>query len=126
MNDARGTAGRRAEQIRAEQVLARRVEERTRELSALLEVSRSLSSTLALEPLLDLILDQLLRVLDYRGASIIVVRDDMLETVASRNTREADVRSEVGYTVPLARALPIWQAVLRGEPVVIGDVRGDD
>ncbi|MGE0543225.1 MAG: GAF domain-containing protein [Dehalococcoidia bacterium] len=103
------------------------MEERTRELTALLEVSRSLSSTLALEPLLDLILDRLLGVIDYRGASIIVVRDDMLETVASRNTRETvAVRSELGYTVPLARALPIWQAAHRGEPVVIRDVRGDD
>ena len=95
------------------------MEERTRELTALLEVSRSINSTLALEPLLDLILDQLLRVIAYGGASIIVARDDLLETVASHTTRAAGTTpSQVGYTVPLTRAMAIWQAVLRGVPVV--------
>ena len=127
MNETRTSGRARAGARRVERALEQRVEERTRELTALLEVSRSLSSTLALEPLLDLILDQLQRVIAYQGASVMVVRDDTLETVASRTVRETtEVGSQVGFTVSLPRALSIWQAVLRGEPVVIGDVRGDD
>src|SRR3712207_7939854 len=104
MNEARERGGRRAGRLRAEDVVERRVAERTRELSALLEVSRSLTSTLALEPLLDLILDQLLRVLDYRSAGIIVVRGEAAATVAMRDTVDrARERGQGGYRVPLDR-----------------------
>jgi PAS domain S-box-containing protein len=45
------------EQVQAQQLLEQRVEERTRELSTLLEVSHNVASTLQLKPLLGLILD---------------------------------------------------------------------
>src|SRR6266566_2374783 len=57
------------EQVQAQQLLEQRVEERTRELSTLLEVSHNVASTLELEPLLGLILDQLKTVADYTGSS---------------------------------------------------------
>ena len=47
------------ERVTAQQDLEKRVDERTRELSTLLDISHNLASTLELEPLLDLILDQL-------------------------------------------------------------------
>ena len=54
----------------SERELERRVEERTRELSTLLRVSHNITTTLELESLLGLILDQLKEVIDYRLASI--------------------------------------------------------
>ena len=119
----RGAAG----QSRVEQLLERRVEERTRELTALLEVSRSLTSTLELAPLLDLILDQLLRVVDYRTAGIFLARADALETMASRDTRgDSRRRWSPGHRRPLAQLGTIWQRLLHGEPLLIDDVRRDD
>ena len=41
------------EQVQAQQILEQRVEERTRELSTLLEVSHNVASTLELKPLLN-------------------------------------------------------------------------
>lgn len=55
---------------KSEQELEQRVEERTRELSTLLRVLQNINTTLELETLLGLILDQLKVVVDYRLASI--------------------------------------------------------
>ena len=101
--------------------------QRARELAALLEVSAALTSTLELEPLLDLILDQLLRVIDYRSAGIFLVRDGALETVAGRDTRDR-VRAPppLGHRRPLTQVAGIWQPLLRGEPLLIGDLHRDE
>ena len=64
------------EQVQAYQLLEQRVEKRTRELSTLLEVSHTVASTLKLQPLLGLILDQLKAVVDYSSASISIIKDD--------------------------------------------------
>ena len=53
-----------------EEKLEQRVEERTHQLTTLLRVSHNITTTLDLEPLLGLILDQLQEVVDYRLASI--------------------------------------------------------
>jgi PAS domain S-box-containing protein len=58
------------EQVEAYQRLEKRVEERTHELASLLNASQTLTSTLDLEALLGLILDQLKTIVDYEGASI--------------------------------------------------------
>ena len=109
------------------QALQAAAADRARELTALLEVARSLTSTLELEPLLALILEQLLRVLDYRSAGITVVRDEAAETVAMRDTRDRSRElRQVGERVPLAQLTALWHMLLRGEPVLIGDVRRDD
>lgn len=42
----------------------------TSDLAALLDVARSVESTLELEPLLDIILDQLKRIADYSGVGM--------------------------------------------------------
>jgi signal transduction histidine kinase len=54
----------------AQQELEQRVQERTHELATLLEVSRRLGSTLALEPLLGQILSEIKPVMDYTRAYI--------------------------------------------------------
>ena len=58
------------EQEQAYALLEQRVEERTQELSAILEVSHDVASTLELQPLLALILDRLKTVVDYTGAAV--------------------------------------------------------
>jgi hypothetical protein len=63
------TSGR----VEAQQNLENHVQERTRELATLLQVSHDVNSTLELQPLMDLILEQLRSVLDYSGASILLL-----------------------------------------------------
>ena len=68
------------ERAQAYELLERRVKERTRELSTLLEVSNDVASTLELEPLLGLILDQLGTVVDYTDSSMLVFEGEDLVT----------------------------------------------
>ncbi len=72
------------ELVQAYQLLEQRVEERTRELSTLLEVSHNVASTIELTPLLDLILDQLKVVVDYSGSSVTILEDENLVLVGTR------------------------------------------
>jgi PAS domain S-box-containing protein len=112
------------EQMRAWELLEARVAERTRELSTLLEVSRRVASTLRIEPLLGLILDQLKAVVHYRGGSLLKLKGEELVIVEYRgpNPRE----EVVGLRFPLTRIEPIWELAQQGRPVMIPDVRGDD
>jgi len=64
--------------------LERLVEVRTRELSTLLKIARDATSTLELEPLLELILDQLKAVIDYTGASVLTLEDGSFRFQAYR------------------------------------------
>lgn len=57
-----------SEQIEASKVLEERVAERTQELSSLLEVSREISGTLELEPLLGLIFNTLHSTIEFSSA----------------------------------------------------------
>jgi signal transduction histidine kinase len=67
---AQAVAQRTREIAAAQQVLEQRVQERTHELSTLLDVSRRIGSTLALDPLLGLILTEIKPVLDYTSAYV--------------------------------------------------------
>ena len=67
---AQAVALRTREIAAAQQELEQRVQERTHELSTLLDISRRMGSTLALDPLLGLILTEIKPVLDYTSAQI--------------------------------------------------------
>jgi len=123
MNDARRSWQGRDRRLHAEQLLERRVEERTRELTALLEVSRNLASTLELDSLLDVVLEQLKVVADYRAAAISIVADDKLHELR-RRTREGDTPPT--REVSLVHAAGWWEPVARGEPVIIDDVQSEE
>jgi signal transduction histidine kinase len=98
---------------------------RTRELLTLLEVSRAIASTLELEPLLELILDQLKVVADYAGASVGTVDGDDLCLLASRGATRADRETPaIGLRLPLSRAGALWDQLSRKQPAIIDDVRG--
>ena len=108
-----------SEEVQAYQLLEQRVAERTHELSTLLDISRNLTSTLDLEPLLGLILEQLKAVVDYDGASILTLDGDAFRVRAYRGL------------VPLAEAMQVKFSIREGfgqeilscrRPTLISDV----
>jgi GAF domain-containing protein len=70
-------------------------EQRAREMSALLDISGAVASTLELRPLVSTILDQLKGVIDYHGASLLIIDEQgVLEIVDARAV--AGITMEVG------------------------------
>lgn len=99
------------------------MEERTRELASLLEISHMVASTLDLKPLLGLILDQLMSVVDYTGASILTVKGDELVILDSRSPTPEEQLVQI-------RLLPqrlgaIWEAIASRESILLPDVRDE-
>lgn len=111
------------ERVQAQQLLEQRVEERTRELSTLLEVSHNVASTIDLKTLLDLILDQLKVVVDYAGATIIILEGADLVLIGTRGPESEE--HLVHHRFPLKYMGPIWESLCRGELVVIDNVQND-
>jgi PAS domain S-box-containing protein len=111
------------ERVRAYELLEQRVEERTRELSTLLAVSGNIVSTLELKPLIMRILDQLKTVADFTGASVSVVEDGRLAFLEFQGPARDILGIE--WSVETDRIGPVWDMLRRGEPVIVGDVRGD-
>jgi PAS domain S-box-containing protein len=111
------------EEVEAYQFLEQRVEERTRELSMLLDVSGNIASTLDLPLLLELVLEQLQQVVKYDGASMWILEGEELHNVAHRGPipQEAQVRMHLSRE----QAGELWEALEGHEPLIIGDVHGD-
>ena len=111
------------EQVQAQQLLEQRVEERTRELSSLLEISHTVASTLQLKPLLGLILDQLKTVVDYTGSSILTVEGEELVFLDSRSPTPEEQLMQLRF--PLKNLRLIWKTITSRESIIIQDVRED-
>jgi PAS domain S-box-containing protein len=110
------------ERVRAVQLLEQRVEGRTRELSALLDVSRNIASTLELESLLDLILDQLKTVVDYDSAALFALEGGELVPL---NDRGPLSREQARRYHAMATHIGVERCEIQdGEPVIVTDVRG--
>jgi PAS domain S-box-containing protein len=109
------------EQVQARQLLEQRVEERTRELSSLLEISHTVASTLNLNPLLGLILDQLKTVIDYTGAAILVVEGEELIVLDNRSPIQ-EVQF-MQFHFPLKNLGSIWETMISRETIIMPDVR---
>jgi PAS domain S-box-containing protein len=77
--------------IQADQRLHQRVEARTREQSALLEISHALASTLELQP--GEILEKLRGVFEYRHAALLGLTDSTLTALAVRGPEKLEVSS---------------------------------
>ncbi len=106
---------------RSYEQLEQRVQERTRELSTLLEVSHNVASTLELKPLLNLILNQIKGVVEYSAATILILDGDELVIVDYLGPAPREVILQIRYPV---RSTGVDDIVLRqGEPVIIDDVR---
>lgn len=116
-----------SEEVRAVELLERRVQERTTELATLLDVSRRVSSRLELDSVLQVILDQVAHVVPYAGASMSMVEGDDIIILQSRGGN-GKVREPETEGVRLAGALrgEIGDAVRRGEAIGTPDVRADN
>ncbi|MDQ3328254.1 MAG: GAF domain-containing protein, partial [Chloroflexota bacterium] len=110
------------ERVEAYELLEERVRERTRELSTLLEVAHKVASTLDLDTLLGVILDQIRRVVDFTGGSILVVEGDELSTAAYRGPMPQEQALCLRFS--LLRAGVNWETVEKQQPVIIDDVYG--
>jgi len=118
-----------AERVQAFRALEQRIAERTHELETLLSVAQNVGSTLELPALLALVLDQLKTVVDHDGAAIMLREGDEMVIVEARDYRAdgpASGSQMAGLRFPATRAGRIWEALSRREPVIIGDVRGDE
>jgi len=100
--------------------LEQRVAERTRELSSLLEISHTVSSTLQLKPLLGLILDQLKLVSDYTGSSILTVEGDGLVFLDHHGSVPQEQLVRLHF--PLEQLGPIWETIATRSSILIHDV----
>lgn len=112
------------ERMITQQTLEQRVAERTHELTTLREVSRSIISTLELEPLLLLILDQLKQVVDYSGAAILMLHKDVMLMRASRRPDALTAKVKVNYQP--AHIATIQTMLETQQPVYIADLRQDE
>lgn len=111
------------EQAHAMELLERRVEERTRELATLLEVSASLASTLDLRPLLELILEQLQMVVDYTAGNIAILEGDGLRNVGYRGPDpEAQVTN---LRLTREQLGELWTHLCGLVPLIVDDVHED-
>jgi len=103
--------------------LEQRVEERTRELASLLEISQTVASTLQLKPLLRLILDKLQTVVDYTGAAILTLEGEELVFLDSRSpTPEEELHQ---LRLLKERLGPIWKTMTTLQPVCLANIRDD-
>ena len=109
------------EQVQAQQLLEQRVEERTRELASLLEISHTVASTLHFKPLVGLILDQLKTVVDYTGAAILTVEGDDLVVLDSRSPTPEEQLRQIRFLPQ--RIGPIWETIASGESILLPDTR---
>jgi PAS domain S-box-containing protein len=111
------------ERVHAYKLLEQHVEERTRQLTTLLEISHTVASTLELKPLLRLIFDQLKSVVSYTSAAIFTLENDELAIV--------EYEAPIPQRPPQPLRLPLEQSgrgqeVIRcREPVIVDDVKGD-
>ena len=106
----------------SERELEGRVQERTRELSTLLRVSNNITTTLELETLLGLILDELKKVVEYEIAVISILEsDDELSVLAARG----DGLPTVGTRVPLNEHANTRNMLRSQSPAFVPDLRAD-
>jgi len=113
---------KQAEEI-ARTSLEQAVEERTHELSTVLEVSKKVASTLELEPLLEVILDQIKSVIPYSGVAIFTLQDGQLEAVAYQIPGLPGLVHPIHLTLSTAG---IYREVIQARNVIIyDDINGD-
>jgi len=99
------------------------VAERTRELSTLLETSNTIASTLELQPLLRVVLDQLKLLVHYSGATIFALEGEELIVLGHSGSLSPEQLAQV--RLPAAQAVGYQELRRGGEPVIIDDLQFD-
>ncbi|MFZ5911401.1 MAG: histidine kinase [Chloroflexota bacterium] len=111
------------ERIQAYRTLENAVKDRTRELSTVLEVSKRIASTLELEPLLHLILDQIQAILPYSGAAIYTRDGEMLRVAAYQAPGLPHPGRPLFLSLP--NAGPYQPVIAEKKVVIFDDVNGE-
>jgi two-component system nitrate/nitrite sensor histidine kinase NarX len=106
--------------VMAYNMLEQRVEERTRELATLLELSRRVAFTLELDPLLDLVLDSVKALIDSTSMSILSV-DNGLKSLAYRGPASED--HALPFHVEMSTAWIKQASPNLQEPLILADVQ---
>ncbi len=109
--------------IAAQQLKEQQVQERTRQLASLLEVSHNVASTLELKPLLGLILDQLRRMVEYNSAIIYLCEGQDLKILEKRLPLAPERLSEL--RVKISRSRMTHEVIEHHLPVIVPDLQGD-
>jgi signal transduction histidine kinase len=104
--------------------LLEEAERRSRETTALLEVSRVVASSLDLGEVLGAIVDQLGAITEHTGASIVLFTEDAFEFAEARSI--TGTSAQIGARVPFAVAPTLTAALQGSEPVIIDDVRANE
>ena len=112
------------EQEQAYQNLEQAVSDRTRELSTVLEISQRIASTLELEPLLNLILDQIASIIPYSGAAIYTLEEGSRLKVAAYQLPSLP-NIPPSLTLALEHAGRFRPVVTEKRVLVLEDVRGE-
>ena len=109
------------ERVRSFQLLEQRVRERTRELSSLLAFSRQASATLEVRPLMELVVEEVSRLVDNTGVSLLMLEGETLKMAAHRGPLPATTAEQVRVAVndPGLRTLLLANPT----PIVLSDVQ---
>ena len=99
------------------------VNDRTRELSTVLDVSYRIASTLELEPLLNLVLEQIQTILPYSGAAIFILEEERLR-VATFQVPGLELPDQAIY-LPMESSEPYKQVINNQQVLIIEDIQGD-
>lgn len=103
--------------------LEQRVEERTREVTSLLEASRELNTTLDVSALLEKILDEIRKLVPYSGASLMVIEGDELVVLAHNGPIPQN--KITGLRFPFQSSKANLAVLESSEPAIIPDTRAD-
>ncbi|HEX9061916.1 MAG TPA: GAF domain-containing protein [Clostridia bacterium] len=97
------------------------LEQRTRLLSTLLDVSNIVSSTMEFKTLMEAILDRLKSIFDYTGAGIFILEGSKLRLIAQRGQINDKIMEECTFKldeVPLVRDI-----ILEKKPAIVPDTQ---
>lgn len=120
VEELRAEAEQRAEELR---LAHGQLEGRTRELSALLDLSQQLNSTLELQPIFEVILNQLKITFDYDAAALLVQDGQVMTTVAHRGPLPEE---RAPWLAPvLEKALDCDAILKRRQPLIVEDLYTD-
>ena len=100
-----------------------KAEQRRRRLAdTLASVARTINSTLDLNEVLNLILEQFALVVEYDSSSIMLY-DELEETLSVRAAhRFDDMADALSVVIPVNEDSPNYQAILQKKPIVLNDV----
>ena len=112
------------ERLQAYHSLEQRVKERTRELTAVLDVSRDVASTLELKSLLKVILQRLKSVVDYTDAGIVTLDQGYFRFLEHQG--QVDRNKMLEFRVPVEQDSGYLRILRSQEPLIIGDIWTND